>query len=75
MNKTVISLGSVTYAIKAQKLLLGIKIHSKLVKLDVGKSIDGCIYGLIIATEDYPKAVMKLKSERLTFSLYSEGKI
>ena len=73
MNKTIISLGSVTYAIKAQKLLLGIKIHSKLVKLDVGKSIDGCIYGLIIATGDYPKAVLELKKEGLTFSLYSKG--
>lgn len=73
MNKTIISLGSVTYAIKAQKLLLGIKIHSKLVKLDVGKSIDGCIYGLIITTDDYPKAVMELKKEGLTFSLYSKG--
>ena len=70
MNKTTISLGSVTYAIKAQKVLSSMKIHSKLVKLDGGKSLDGCIYGLIIPTKDYPNAVMELKKEGLTFSLY-----
>ena len=73
LNKTTISLGSVTYAIKAQKLLFGMKIHSKLVKLDAGKSQDGCIYGLIIATVDYPNAAMGLKKEGLTFSLFSQN--
>ncbi len=71
MNKTTISLGSVTYAIKAQKLLSSMKIHSKLIKLDAGKSPDGCIYGLIIFSTDYPDAVMALKKEGLSFSLYS----
>lgn len=71
MNKTAISLGSVTYAIKAQKLLSTMKIHSKLIKLDAGKLQNGCIYGLILATDDYPRAVMELKKEGLTFSIYS----
>ncbi len=73
MNKTAISLGSVTFAMKAQKLLSGIKIHSKLVKLDAGRSADGCIYGLIISSIDYPDAVMELKKEGITFSLFSQS--
>ena len=72
MNKTVtISLGSVTYAIKAQKLLYGMKIHTKLIKLDSGKSLDGCIYGLTLSSEDYPVVVMELKKAGFTTSLYS----
>lgn len=73
MNKTAISLGSVTFAMKAQKLLFVIKIHSKLVKLDAGKSADGCIYGLIISSVDYPRAVMELKKEGIIFSLFSQS--
>ena len=71
MNKITISLGSVTYAIKAQKLLSGIKIHSKLIKLDAVKKADGCIYGLIVAPEDYPNAAMALKKEGIAFSISS----
>ena len=70
MNKITISLGSVTYAIKAQKLLYATQIHSKLIKLDAGKSADGCIYGLIISASDYTDAVKELKKADLTFSLY-----
>jgi len=71
LNKTTLSLGSVTYALKAQKLLSGMKIHSKLIKLDAGKSLDGCIYGLILSSFDYPTAAMELKKAGLSFSLYS----
>ena len=74
LNKTAISLGSVTYAMRAHKLLSGIKIHSKLVKLDAGKSADGCIYGIIISSANYPDAVMELKKEGIPFSLFSKAK-
>ena len=73
MNKTTISLGSVTYAIKAQKLLSGKKIHSKLIKLDTGQSASGCIYGLVISSPDYLNAVMELKKEGIAFSLYPQS--
>ena len=71
MNKITISLGSVTYAIKAQKLLSGMKIHSKLIKLDVGKLSDGCIHGLVISESDYPHVATELKKAGLSFSLFS----
>ena len=67
-----VSLGSVTYAMKGQKLLSSMKIHSKLIKLDVGKSADGCIYGLIISDTDYPRAATALRKERISFSIFSK---
>ena len=72
LNKITISLGSVTYAMKAQKMLSGKKIHSKLIKLDVGKAADGCIYGLIISDFDYPDVATLLRKEGLAFSLFSK---
>ncbi|MBO5879772.1 MAG: hypothetical protein J6Q68_04410 [Clostridia bacterium] len=71
MNKTTLSLGSVTYAMKAKRILLDMKIHSKLIKLDSGTRDLGCIYGLAIASDDYKNAVMGLKKEGITFSVYS----
>ena len=67
-----VSLGSVTYAMKGQKLLSSMKIHSKLIKLDVGKSADGCIYGLVINLADYPNAAIRLRKEGISFSLFSK---
>ncbi len=41
-----VSVGSVTYAIKAQKALAVAAIHSEVVKLDSGNFGKGCTYGL-----------------------------
>ena len=41
-----VSVGSVTYAIKAQKSLAVAAIHSEVVKLDSGNFCKGCTYGL-----------------------------
>ena len=41
-----VSVGSVTYAIKAQKSLAVAAIHSEVVKLDSGNFGKGCTYGL-----------------------------
>ena len=70
MNKITISLGSVTYAMKAKRILLNIKIHSKLIKLDSGTQSLGCIYALVISSDDYKNAVMELKKEGIAFSVY-----
>ncbi len=72
MNKTTFSLGSVTYAMKAKRMLMEMKIHSKLVKLDTGTSKMGCIYGLTISSNDYQTAVMGLKKLGIAFTVYSE---
>ena len=72
MNKTILSVGSVTHALRAQRLLADIKIHSKLTKLDTGSSPDGCIYGVIINDADYPNAAVTLKREGISFSSSSQ---
>ena len=41
-----VSVGSITYAIKAQKSLAVAAIHSEVVKLDSGNFGKGCTYGL-----------------------------
>ncbi len=73
MNKTILSVGSVTHALKAQKLLADIKIHSKLIKLDSGTSPDGCIYGVIINDNDYPDSAVVLKRGGVSFTLSAES--
>ena len=72
MNKTTITVGSVTYAIKARKLLQRMRIHSKLVKTDASKSSGGCIYGIELKTEDFYNAVMGLRNAGISYQLYSQ---
>ena len=48
MNKITLSLGSVTYSIKAQKILSNHSIPSKVVKISTDNNGRGCIYGLEI---------------------------
>ena len=48
MNKITLSLGSVTYSIKAQKILSNHQIPSKVVKISNDNHGRGCIYGLEI---------------------------
>ena len=69
MNKTIVSVGAKTHAIKAQRLLSDEKIHSKLIKVDSGTYKDGCIYGLVISDSEYPDAAITLKKGGITFSL------
>lgn len=69
LNKTIVSVGAITHAIKAQRLLTDAKIHSKLIKVDYGTYKDGCIYGLVISDTDYPDAALTLKKGGIAFSL------
>ena len=70
MEKTTITVGSVTYAIKARRVLMRMNIRSKLVKLDATKSTNGCTHGLEFATEDFYAVVMGLKNAGIDYSLY-----
>ena len=70
LEKTTITVGSVTYAIKARRLLMRMNIRSKLVKLDATKSANGCTHGLEFATEDFYAVVMGLKNAGIDYSLY-----
>ncbi len=46
MKKTVLSIGSVTHAIKAQRALSDNNVPSKVVKTKTTSSGKGCIYGI-----------------------------
>lgn len=72
LNKTTITVGSVTYAIKARKILQRMRIHSKLVKTDAARSSGGCTYGIEFKTEDFYNVVMGLRNAGISYHLYSQ---
>ena len=60
-NKCVVSLGSVTVATRAQRLLAAAALYSEIVKLDDDALGKGCTYGLEFgcSSEGNVKAVLK----------------
>ena len=70
LNKTTITVGSVTYAMKARRLLSRMGIQSKLVKIDAGKTVSGCTHGLEFASAELYTVVMGLKKEGINFTVY-----
>ena len=74
MKITTITVGSVTYAIKVKKILSGIGIKSKLIKVDSSKSKKGCEYGVEFPSSFFLDVVSELKKENINYSVYSEEK-
>ena len=70
MNKTTITVGSVTYAIKAKKLLSRMNIQSKLIKVDASQTVSGCTHGIEFASADFYTVVMELKKAGINYSVY-----
>lgn len=69
MKKIIITVGSVTYASKAQRLLSGINIASKIIKIDSSLSPNGCTHGLEIGYNDFIGAIGKLKENNIQYSV------
>ncbi len=65
MGYTVIVLSSVTYALKAQRILMSQGISSLLQKLTTTQSKRGCGYGLRVADANLERALSILKKERI----------
>ena len=61
MNTTIITVGSVTYAIKAKKLLEREGVSASLVKMESSKSDGGCTHGIKIYESNLYDAVAILK--------------
>lgn len=74
MKTTTVTVGSVTYALKARKALSGIGIKSKLIKVDSSKANKGCEYGIEFPSVNFLDAVAELKNQKINYSLYSETK-
>lgn len=69
MQKNTLTVNSVTYAIKARKLLARDRIQSKLVKVDSSSS--GCTYGIEFDAENFYAVVKILRENRIEYSFYS----
>lgn len=70
MNKTIITVGSVTYAIKTRGLLSRGGVRSKLVKTDGIAGNPGCTHGLEIDSKDFYRAVVILKDNNISYKIY-----
>ena len=65
MGYTVIVLSSVTYALKAQRILMTQGISSLIEKLTSTQSKRGCGYGVRVADANLESALTVLKKERI----------
>ena len=72
MNCTIVTVGSVTYALKLQKILLRAGLRSKLVKVGDGDS-RGCTHGLEIDNNDYYSAIRIMRENGIEYSVYKES--
>ena len=61
-EKSLLSVGSVTYAEKAMRALAKAAIYSEIVKLDSGKGGKGCVYGLELAPSQLENAKAVLRA-------------
>ena len=70
MNDIIITVGSVTYAIKLRRLLLRGGVRSKLVKIDNSNRNLGCNHGVRIGADDFYRAVVIMRENRIPYSVY-----
>ena len=71
LKNTTITVGSVTYAMKARRLLLHGGIKARLIKLLLEKTDGGCTHGIIIPTTRFFDAVVILKNANIPYSIYT----
>ena len=72
MDSTIITVGSVTYAIKAKKLLERSGIKAQLVKVESHKSSKGCNYGIKITSALFFDTVALLRNKGIDYSVYKD---
>ena len=71
MNTIIITVSSVTYALKAKKLLERERIKATLIKNDSSTNQKGCTYGVRIDASYLYDAVAILKSKGIEYSINS----
>ena len=67
------SVGSLTHAMKGQKLLGTLGIASRIVKLDAKKTRKGCSYGIEFPCSEMRRARSALSAAHLPISDYFSG--
>ena len=70
MDKTTITVGSVTNAMKVKRLLQKKKIQSNVVKLDSSKTQNGCTHGIEFLSRDFYAVVMELRNSGIEYTVY-----
>ena len=71
MNNIIITVDSVTYAIKLKKMLSRQGIQSNLVKIEDKQGIIGCMHGVKISEKDFLSAVLIMKENGINRCLAS----
>lgn len=72
MESCVLTIGTITRAIRGRKLLSAAGIPARLVKSVVGREDGGCAYGLEIASADMLEAARILKGKGIEYT-WSRG--
>ena len=70
MGITIITVGSLTFAIKARKILRANGITTRLVKLDSGLTEHGCGYGIEFSKNESYNVYSVLKKNNIEFSIF-----
>ena len=70
MNNTIVTVGSVTYAIKLRKLLSREGIQSKLIKVEDARGRLGCTHGVELKKTDFLSAVVIMRENDISYSIY-----
>lgn len=70
MKTIIFTVGAVTYAIKARRLLTKTGIRSKLVKLNAERTAGGCIYGIEVSDKDYYSTIAVLKEAQIGYTIW-----
>ncbi|MBE6661663.1 MAG: DUF3343 domain-containing protein [Ruminococcaceae bacterium] len=67
------SIGSLTHAMKGQRLLSDVGIESRIVKLDAKRTRRGCAYGIEFSCAELKSAKSTLGASHLPVSEYFSG--
>ena len=67
MEQCILTVGTVTYAIRARKLLSALGIRARLVKGTRGGGMGGCTYGVEIASADLNTSTKALTQAGISY--------
>ena len=73
MDDCTAALSSLTYALKAERILSELGISARVVKLDANVSRRGCEYGIAFDCRDLPQVKTALRSAKVSVRRYLKG--
>jgi hypothetical protein len=71
LNTIILTVGSVTYAIKVRKLLEHAGVKCKVVKINSENTQNGCSYGIKIDERMFYQAVAILRANSIDYAVYN----